>query len=134
MVIDTMVFAYALLHVEDKYEQAIAALETVDQIVVPDSLFAELGNVIWQWIQFRQLPLQIGLDALQDAEALVDIMISSSQIRDVALKLAVEASHSFYDTLFVAAAIQADTQVLTYDRKLAAKFSDRVVLLESGNL
>lgn len=133
MVIDTMVFAYALLHVEDKYEQAIAALETVDQIVVPDSLFAELGNVIWQWIQFRQLPLQIGLDALQDAEALVDIMISSSQIRDVALKLAVEASHSFYDTLFVAAAIQSDTQVLTYDRKLAAKFSDRVVLL-SGNL
>jgi len=130
MVIDTMVFAYALLQVENRYEQAIAALESVDQIVVPDSLFAELSNVIWQWIQFRQLPLQIGLDALLDAEALVDMMISSSQIRDVALKLAVEASHSFYDTLFVAAAIQVDTQVLTYDRKLANKFSDRVVLLE----
>ncbi|WP_322727462.1 hypothetical protein [Nostoc sp. ChiQUE01b] len=27
MVIDTMVFAYALLHVEDRYEQAIAVLE-----------------------------------------------------------------------------------------------------------
>lgn len=130
MVIDTMVFAYALLHVEDRYEQAIATLETIDQIVVPDSLFAELGNVIWQWIQFRQLPLEIGLDALQDAEALVDVVISSSQIRDVALKLAVESSHSFYDTLFVAAAIQSDTQVLTYDRKLVAEFGDRVVLLE----
>lgn len=51
MVIDTMVFAYALLRVEDKYEQAklarrlaaIAALETAEQIIVPDSLFAELG-------------------------------------------------------------------------------------------
>ncbi|MBD2452622.1 type II toxin-antitoxin system VapC family toxin [Nostoc sp. FACHB-87] len=130
MVIDTMVFAYALLRVENRYEQAIAALETVDQIVVPDSLFAELGNVIWQWIQFRQLPLQLGLDTLQDAEALVDVMIPSSQIRDVALRLAVEASHSFYDTLFVAAAIQSNTQVLTYDQKLAAKFGDRVILLE----
>ncbi|MBD2437876.1 type II toxin-antitoxin system VapC family toxin [Nostoc sp. FACHB-110] len=130
MVIDTMVFAYALLRVEDRYEQAIAALETVDQIVVPDSLFAELGNVIWQWIQFRQLPLQLGLDTLQDAEALVDVMIPSSQIRDAALKLAVEASHSFYDTLFVAAAIQYDTQVLTYDQKLAAKFGDRILLLQ----
>ncbi|MEA5550965.1 type II toxin-antitoxin system VapC family toxin [Anabaena cylindrica UHCC 0172] len=130
MVIDTMVFAYALLRVEDRYEQAIAALESVDQIVVPDSLFAELGNVIWQWIQFRQLPLQMGLDAMQDAEALVDVMISSSQIRYLALKLAVEASHSFYDTLFVAAALQSDTQVLTYDRKLGAKFGDRVLLLE----
>ncbi|MBD2486218.1 type II toxin-antitoxin system VapC family toxin [Aulosira sp. FACHB-615] len=130
MVIDTMVFAYALLRVENRYEKAIAALETVDQIVVPDSLFAELGNVIWQWIQFRQLPLQIGLDTLQDAEALVDVMIPSSQIRDAALRLAVEASHSFYDTLFVAAAIQSDTQVLTYDQKLAAKFGDRIILLE----
>ncbi|BAY16257.1 tRNA(fMet)-specific endonuclease VapC [Anabaenopsis circularis NIES-21] len=130
MVIDTMVFAYALLRVEDRYEQAIAALETVDKIVVPDSLFAELGNVIWQWIQFRQLPLQLGLDTLQDAEALVDVMIPSSQIRDAALRLAVEASHSFYDTLFVATAIQSDTQVLTYDQKLAAKFGDRIILLE----
>ncbi|MDB9307244.1 type II toxin-antitoxin system VapC family toxin [Aphanizomenon sp. CS-733/32] len=129
MVIDTMVLAYALLHVEDKYEQAIATLESVDQIIVPDSLFAELGNVIWQWIQFRQLPLPIGLDAMQDAEALVDVMISSSQIRDVALKLAVEASHSFYDTLFVAAAIQYNTQLITHDRKLAAKFGDYVLLL-----
>ncbi len=126
MVIDTMVFAYALLHVENGYQQAIAALESVDQIVVPDSLFAELGNVIWQWIQFRQLPLQIGLDVLQDAEALVDVIVPTSQIQDVALKLAVDASHPFYDTLFVAAAIQSDTQVLTFDRKLATKFGDRI--------
>jgi len=130
MVIDTMVFAYTLLHVEDKYEQSISALESAAQIVAPDSLFAELGNVVWQWIQFRQLPLQAGLDALQDVEALVDLTIPSSHIRDVALKLAVEASHSFYDTLFVAAAIQADTQVLTFDIKLANKFRDRVILLK----
>ena len=93
-------------------------------------MFAELGNVIWQWIQFRQLPLQIGLDSMLDAEALVDVIISSSQIRDIALKLAVESSHSFYDTLFVAAAIQSDTQVLTYDQKLATKFGHYVLLLE----
>ncbi len=27
-------------------------------------------------------------------------------------------------------AIQSDTQVLTYDQKLAAKFGDRIILLE----
>jgi predicted nucleic acid-binding protein len=32
MVIDTMVFAYALLRVENYHEQAIAALETAEQI------------------------------------------------------------------------------------------------------
>lgn len=65
MVIDTMVFAYALLNVEDRFEQALAVLENVDQIVVPDSLFIELGNVIWQWIQFRQLPLHFSPLALK---------------------------------------------------------------------
>ena len=48
MIIDTTVFAYALLHVEGKYDQAIAALASTDQIVVPDSLLVELGNVVWQ--------------------------------------------------------------------------------------
>ena len=30
MIIDTMVFAYALLHVEEKYEQAIAVIESAN--------------------------------------------------------------------------------------------------------
>lgn len=129
MIVDTMVFAYGLLNVEGKYEQAIAALESASQIVVPDSLFAELGNVVWQWIKFHQLSLQMGLETMRDAEALVDLTINSSQIRDLALELAVDHDHPFYDTLFVAAAIQINTQVLTFDRKLANKFSDCVILL-----
>lgn len=28
--------------------------------IVPDSLFAELDNVVWQWIGFRQLPIETG--------------------------------------------------------------------------
>ena len=54
MVVDTMVLAYALLHVENKYEQALAALESVDQIVVPDSLFAELGNLTLSGLKPRR--------------------------------------------------------------------------------
>jgi predicted nucleic acid-binding protein len=130
MVIDTMVFAYALLRVEDKHEQALAALEEAGQIIVPDSLFAELGNVVWQWIQFRQLPLHIGLEVLADAEALVDKVVPSARIREMALELAVQAGHSFYDTLFVATAVQEKTQLVTFDRKLAAKFPDQVLMLE----
>ncbi len=130
MVIDTMVFVYALLRVEDQHEQAIAALETAEQIIVPDSLFAELGNVVWQWIQFRQLPIQTGLEVLEDAEALVDKIVPTADVREVALELAVQANHSFYDALFVAAAIREQVQVITFDRKLAAKFSAQARLLE----
>jgi predicted nucleic acid-binding protein len=124
-----MVFAYALLQVENKYDQAIAALESADQIIVPDSLFAELGNVVWQWMQAQQISLSLGLEVMQDAEALVDLIIPSSSLRDLALELAFTASHPFYDTLFVAAAIQTETQVLTFDRRLSTKFPDQVTLL-----
>jgi predicted nucleic acid-binding protein len=130
MVFDTMVFAYALLNVEQWDEKAIAVLESADRIIVPDSMFVELGNVVWQWVQFRQVSLHTGLEVLQDAEALVDLAIPSSHIRDLALELAVEVNHSFYDALFVAASIQANTQVATFDRKLAIKFPDRVSILQ----
>lgn len=130
MVIDTIVFAYALLRVENQHEQAISALEIAEKIIVPDSLFAELGNVVWQWIQFRQLPIQIGLEVMEDAEALIDKIIPTVEIREIALELAVQANHSFYDALFVAAAIREQVQVITFDRKLAAKFPEQVQLLE----
>jgi predicted nucleic acid-binding protein len=129
MVIDTMVFAYALLKVEDKYQQALAALKNAEQIIVPDSLFAELGNVVWQWIQFRDLSLQVGLEVLADAEALVDKVLPGTQVRDLALELAVQLEHSFYDTLFVASAIQEGTQLVTFDKKLSEKFPDQICFL-----
>lgn len=97
---------------------------------MPDSLFAELGNVVWQWIQFRQLPIRTGLEVLEDTEALVDKIIPSAHIREVALELAVRASHPFYDALFIAAAIREQVQVLTFDHKLAKKFPDQVQLLQ----
>ena len=129
MVIDTMVFAYALLKVEDYYEQALEVLAETDLIIVPDSLFVELGNVVWQWIQFRELSLEVGLSVLEDAEALVDKVILSAMVRDLALQLAVQQGHSFYDTVFVAASIQEKTKVLTYDVKLSKKFPAHVQLL-----
>lgn len=129
MVVDTMVFAYALLQVEGHYQQAIAALETAEQVIVPDSLFAELGNVVWQWIVFRQLPLKTGLEVLEDAEALVDKIVPSAHVRELALELAVQANHPFYDALFVAAAIREQVQLVTFDTKIAAKFPNQVILL-----
>ena len=130
MVIDTMVFVYALLRVESKYEQALVVLAEAEQIIVPDSFFAELGNVVWQWIVFRQLPINIGLDVLHDAEELVTKVIPVTSILDCALRLAVEKNYSLYDTVFVAAAIQEQVQVITFDRKFADKFPSQVQLLQ----
>ena len=75
MVIDTMVFAYALLGVEGFREQALKALESADLVEIPDSLRAELVNVVWKWVKTKGLPLELGLEVLQDSEALIDRVI-----------------------------------------------------------
>lgn len=45
-VVDTDVFVYALLGVDRKCESAEYALRNVTQILVPDSMFSEIGNVV----------------------------------------------------------------------------------------
>lgn len=71
MVIDTMVFAYALLGVPEFRDDSLAVLEASIEVLVPDSFRAELVNVVWQWVQYNDLPLDVGIDVLRDADALV---------------------------------------------------------------
>lgn len=63
-----MVFAYALLGVGGFREQASEALASADLIEVPDSLRAELVNVVWKWICTKGVSLSLGLEVLRDAE------------------------------------------------------------------
>lgn len=127
MIIDTMVFAYALLKVEDKAEEATQVLQQADGIIVPDSVRAELANVVWQWVKFKGIPEATAFEVIQDAESLFDDIISSERLWAEALKLTIEADHPVYDTLFLAAAAALDDFVVTYDKKVLAKFPTRTI-------
>ena len=122
MIIDTMVFAYALLRVEGFSEQALEVLATADLIEVPDSFRAELVNVVWKWLKTKGLSLDLGLEVLQDAEGLIDRVIPTERLWERALELAVQYNHSAYDTLFIAAAELGETRVVTFNKKLLRIF------------
>jgi len=72
MVVDTMVLAYALLGVEGYKEQTANALELANILEAPDSLKAELTNVVWQWIIHRGVPIHLGREVLWNAISIVD--------------------------------------------------------------
>lgn len=127
-----MVFAYALLGVTDHRQVALDALEQPDTIVVPDSLYAELANVVWQWIRNRDVDRDTGLTVLSDAQALIDRSLPASLLWVEALALAIEADHPVYDTLFVAAARHEDSRVVTFDRRMQAAFPE--LTLRPGDL
>jgi predicted nucleic acid-binding protein len=119
-----MVFVYALLGVREFRDQAVNVLASAESIQVPDSFRAELVNVVWQWIQYQNVPLETGLEVLQDANSLIDQAISSDLLWERALKLAVENFHTAYDTLFIAAAENMKTRLITFDKKLLEIFPE----------
>lgn len=121
-VLDTMVFAYALLGVTKHRDQAAAILERVDEIVVPDILHSELTNVVSRWVRAEKLPIELGRQTLRDAAALMTWVEPAEAIWERALELAVEHEHPAYDTMYVALAERVSAPLITYDTKLARLF------------
>lgn len=130
MVIDTMVFAYALLGVEQYRDTSIAVLEKTESIVVPDTIRAELANVLWQWVQRAGTAAGKAHDIMEDAEALYTHVVTSEDLWQQALAFSIEKNHPVYDTLFITAAVQYDIQVVTFDQRLRAAFPEHT--LEPG--
>jgi len=127
MVVDTMVFAYALLGVEEFRQDATATLEQADTITVPDSFRVEMANVLWQWIKHRQVSIETALQIMDDTESLISRTLSAEDLWERALVLSVNSNHPAYDTYFIAAAEIENTQVVSFDKKLKAIFPDKVL-------
>lgn len=126
-VVDTMVFAYALLGVTRYREDAAAALESVGAIVVPDTFHSELTNVVWQWLRAEKLAPEVGAECLRDAAALIACVETAESLWERALALALDAQHPAYDMMFVAAAERFGSPLITYDKKLARFFPELVM-------
>jgi predicted nucleic acid-binding protein len=126
-VVDTNVLADALLGVSGVRERAFQLLQEADEVVVPDLFFAELANVVWQYVTRMGLPLARGLEILDDAEALVTRSVPATTLWHRAVELAVEGRHPVYDTLFVALAEAEGTKLVTRDARLRDRFPDLVL-------
>ena len=130
MIVDTMVFAYALLGVTKHRELATRILASAERIEVPDLVRAELANVVSLWVRHEGVPLSVALAALEDCEALVDRVWAGDALWARAVELAVEREHPVYDTMFVALAETLGTPVVSFDGKLRRKFPEFVVSAE----
>lgn len=117
-----MVLAYAVIGEAELHRPAMRALADAQEVWAPDSLRAELTNVLWQWVRRNRLPLADGQAALGQAGALVTHFISTEALWEEALRLAVEHDHPAYDTLFIALAAATDSRVVTHDAALLARY------------
>ena len=119
---------------EEDSALAISILENSEDVVAPDLVFAECGNVIWKRARRGGLTLVQAHEALRMVH---DLSLQALPLGDLtadALRISLAFDHPIYDCYYVAATIQSGHTLVTADRVLAklardAGLDERVVLL-----
>lgn len=88
------------------------------ELLVPDIFWAELGNVAWKAVLRQRWTSQIAREALRDAQALHLPTFGSRRLMNAAFAIATRSGASFYDSLYVALAEEAQAEMITADQRL----------------
>ncbi len=119
---------------EEDSALAISILKDSDDVVAPDLIYAECGNVIWKRARRGGLTLERAREALAVVH---DLSLQALPLGDLtadAMRISLTLDHPIYDCYYVAAAIQTGHTLVTADKVLAKLARDvglgeRVVLL-----
>jgi predicted nucleic acid-binding protein len=90
------------------------------KFLVPDLFWAEIGNVLWKAVRKRRCTEAQALESLQKTRHLgLSTVPLSTQLLEQAFEIANRRGCSFYDSLYVAAAVSQQAILITADEKLA---------------
>jgi predicted nucleic acid-binding protein len=93
------------------------------KFIVPDLFWAEIGNCLWKSIRYARLTTARAQTALEELKGRRLEAIPCASLVDAALEIAVGYQRSAYDSFYVALAVQAKTELITADEKLANALS-----------
>jgi predicted nucleic acid-binding protein len=95
-----------------------AAMGATD-FIVPDLFFPECGNLLWKAARHQRLSAEETLAAIQLIADLQTLTVPASGLLDRTLQIARTYDRTFYDSLYIAVALQHRTHLITADQKLA---------------
>ena len=113
-------------HKENAERLLSGFLEDGIELIAPDLLVVELGNLLWV-----RSTLRGDISEIQAARAYESFLAlgldlrPSSTVAAAALKLAAEGKHKVYDMMYVALAHREGCELLTADEKLINKLGRR---------
>lgn len=122
MILDTMVAVYACFDVPEKSAASRDLLRKVRTTHAPVSFQAEFLNAAWQYARTYSIHPSEVEGLIADGLSLPTAYIGIEPLWRDAIALALEANHSPYDALFVAAARMKRTRVLTFDERMIKLF------------
>jgi len=127
VVVDTNVLAYFLLGVEPHGAGLAGRLRRCGMVMAPDLWRPELLNVLSMAVRTGRIDPASAFELIGASEGVVDRTVSSADLAETALALALERGHAVYDTLFVALAVRDECPLWTYDRAILKRFPEVAV-------
>jgi predicted nucleic acid-binding protein len=88
-------------------------------LLVPDLFWAELANVLCKAVRMGKSTRQGAITALKLVGELNLPSVSSAKLVSEALQIALRYDRTVYDSLYVALAVSAGSQLITADERLA---------------
>jgi predicted nucleic acid-binding protein len=117
---------------ESESEVALRLRAPSHLLAAPDYLWLEVGSVVCQAIQRKELTSEEGLEILPRLRKIPIQIFPSANLLDSAIATALETSTSFYDCLYLALAVSLNAQMVTADRRFcralaAGQFANRLL-------
>ena len=116
LVVDASVAAKWVLKEPDSEPARRVAREA--EMLAPDLLWAELGNVLWRRQRLGELSPLDARGMLLTLRAIPVQTHSMFPLLPLALEIALAIGHSIYDCIYLALADREDCRVVTADRRL----------------
>ena len=88
------------------------------ELVAPDLIWAEAGNVLWKRVRSGTVSTDDAQALLRDLRRFPITTLPLSSLVESALEIAVSFGRSVYDSLYLALALSRQCQLVTADRRL----------------
>ena len=106
-------------------EAAIDLINEERELVAPEFILVEVGNILWKKVRRGELSKEQGGEGIGLIRRIVQRFVPDEMLADRAVAIALETDHPVYDCLYVACAEHAEGTVVTADERLVNKFSSR---------
>lgn len=99
--------------------EAVSLLDAGIELLAPDLLYPEAGNILWKKVGRGEIEPRDARDILAALGRVPLSVVSSSLLVEAALEIALAHRRTVYDGLYVALAVARDSVFVTADDRLA---------------
>jgi predicted nucleic acid-binding protein len=99
-------------------DEAVSLLDSPRELLAPDLLYPEAGNILWKKVGRGEIEARDARDILAALVRVPLSVVPSSTLVEAALEITLVHGRTVYDGLYVALAVARDAVLVTADGRL----------------